>query len=222
MKRNEQEWNGCMLSSESIRARSIQVVKGLGLIPPDQLPLSNERKIEKSSAEVANRLACLNAVVAVCFGCPPWIARAWIGNNQLEGSLTGGERSFLDCESPDESSCQQNELLLESIWALLWALGHVPTLDYGQYCGENLKSLAPQVGDKNQSAIEFSKEAELRCPEDIIQAEDLAYCLDWFAKQAERSGKSDLPVRAYVIRKRRHALSWILSKEAWDDVALDT
>ncbi|EGF26984.1 hypothetical protein RBWH47_04023 [Rhodopirellula baltica WH47] len=46
--------------------------------------------------------------------------------------------------------------------------------------------------------------------------------LDWFAFQAERSGQDAFSVRAYVIPKRRHALSWILSKEAWGDVTLDT
>ena len=95
-------------------------------------------------------------------------------------------------------------------------------MDFSSYCGENLKSLAPKVGDKNQEALSFISNAKLRSVDEIMQAEDLAYCLDWFAKKAELTGETVLPVRAYVVRKRRHALSWLFSKQSWDEVSLDT
>lgn len=213
-----------MIEPQQIRIDSLRRVSELGLTPPEHLPLNEDLFLKKTAEAAARRLAVLNAVVAVCFGCPQWIAQKWLSNNDLFSLLTEKERTFIYGAEPTSAAIDRFELSIEAVWALLWALNRVPFLDPKSYCGDNLKELAPKVGDENRSAKEFASAANFRSEVQIVREADYHYCLDWFARKAELKGESvGLPVRAYVIRKRRHALSWLVSRESdWDEVPTDT
>ncbi len=76
---------------------------------------------------------------------------------------------------------------------------------------------------QSQSSTDFRKKANPRPLEQIVMACDLAYFLHWAIRQAELSGKQPpANLKPYVIVERRRALEWLLSKEAWDEVPLDT
>ncbi len=195
----------------------------MGLRVPEHLPLSDVPVLYKSSYDVGCRISALTAVVSVCFGCPINVANIWVDNNELKDHLTSDELKFINNNRPKKRDIGNNELYLESIWALLWSVALFEELDFTEYCGNNLKELSPGVGDKNTSALDFNKKCKIRSVEEIFKMEDLAYNLDWCAVEAIKSDKScGLSVRAYVIRKRRHALSWLLSPDSWDSVPLDT
>ena len=213
-----------IIKPEQIRRDSLQKISELGLKPPEHLPLNDDLVLIKNSEAAGQRLSILNAVVSVCFGCPQWIAKQWLSNNNLVELLTAKERDFIYGTEPTSATISSFELSIESIWALLWALGQIPTLNHNSYCGDNLKELAPRVGDKNYSAKDFVAAASLRSEFEIACEADYLYCLDWFARKSEMNGQPvGLRVRAYVIRKRRHALSWLLSSDPnWDEVPLDT
>jgi hypothetical protein len=52
---------------------------------------------------------------------------------------------------------------------------------------------------------------------------DAAYCLHWGINQAGLDGIEPNPGLSYVvIAERRRALEWILNKENWDEITLDT
>lgn len=213
-----------MIKPEHIRRDSLRKILELGLKPPEHLPMNDDLVLKVTSEAACQRLSILNAVVSLCFGCPQWIIKQWLSNNDLVELLTAKERDFIYGAEPTSATISNFELSIEAVWALLWALGQIPALNHNSYCGDNLKELAPRVGDKNHSAKEFVASASLRSEMEIAREADYLYCLDWFARKSELNGQLvGLRVRAYVIRKRRHALSWLLSSNSnWDEVPLDT
>jgi hypothetical protein len=75
----------------------------------------------------------------------------------------------------------------------------------------------------SQSSGDFRKKAHPRPLEQVVAACDLAYYLHWAIRQAELSGKQPPGnLKSYVVVERRRALEWLLSKEDWDEVPLDT
>lgn len=216
------------MSSAQVRQISIQFVLSLGFPkPPEALPLSEAIGYEKSISSIIERCACLTAVVACCFGFEGQRALMWLKKNNADQSLTEDEQRFLGFGADSDADLKERlkgklEIRIEALWSLCWALDLINQLDWEQYCGENLVNLIPDL-EAEESLQFFEKKVSLRDVKEIIQQEDIAYCLDWAIVEA-RAKNLRIPgkLRAYAIRERRHALSWLLSKEKWDDVSLDT
>jgi uncharacterized protein DUF4272 len=111
---------------------------------------------------------------------------------------------------------------IEGIWALTWAIGHIPNLDFAQRCSDDFVLKLPDLKG-NKSAATFREAARLRPVVELIGACDLAYCLHWGIDHAQLN-RQPVPGKdePYVIIERRRALEWLFSDEDWDDVPMDT
>jgi hypothetical protein len=98
----------------------------------------------------------------------------------------------------------------------------VENLDFSRPCPDDFVAIFPRIKE-NQHSYDFRAVAASRSPEDLIAACDLAYCLHWAIVQRSLDGQRAIgKVPPYVIMERRRALEWILSREHWDEVSLDT
>jgi hypothetical protein len=207
-----------------IRKTSItSIAATFGVQIPTHLPLFDRAELARSQNEVGGRICILNAVVAVCFGCPARIARTWISNNGLSKEVTKSELVFLEKQNLSKAEIENFKLFIESAWALAWTVNLTADLTYSYYCGNHFADLLPEVDSKEVNVDAFLQRCRLRPIEELAQAEDIAYCLDWAVVESARSKtKLNLPVRTYVVRKRRQALSWLFCREPWDEVPTDT
>lgn len=146
----------------------------------------------------------------------------WLEKYNADQTLTTDEHFFLTTDPNNKDLVGKLETRVEALWALCWSLKFFSQLDWTQYCGKNLKQLTPNI-ETDEPLSTFENRASLRKIEEIVQQEDVAYCLDWVIVEAKlKKGPTPGKLRSYAIRERRHALTWILSKEKWDDISLDT
>jgi hypothetical protein len=206
----------------AIREKSRRIAKDIGFpVPPIHLPMSEWRPAHRSSDEVVRRLCAISACIAVSFEFDNLRAIQWLRDNDLWNHLCHDEVLYLEGEHKTNRVLENAiQLRIEAMWALCWSVGLTKELDFGDYCGSELKSLVPDIA-RNEATTQLLRRCKLRDVAEIIAAEDLAYCLHWGVVEAQIRGLS-IPIRGYVIIQRRHALSWILSTDDWDEVPLDT
>lgn len=204
---------------KQIRALSVSVAAKAGITIPASLPLPDEGMAVRDATEAVNRLLVLNVVAAVSCGFDRAKALAWLKQEKLDGLLTPAELAFVE---NGVGTPQSFQFKIEAMWALAWALGMVPQLDFWKDCDSRFAASLPNL-KINQSGREWHRRAKIRSTVDLIVACDLAYCLHWAVRQAQLEGKP-LPARLkpYVVEERRRALEWLLSSESWDAVSLDT
>jgi len=209
---------------QSRRSYSSQRAVALGYpAPPSHLPLSEAHAPLRDPQRVVERGACLSAVMSSCFGFNGQTSWRWLHRNHAELQLTDEERKLLATRKPDRSSlARELETRVEALWALSWAIGLVSRLDWAHYCGNQLRELWPDP-TRDEPLTKVRSRAALRHRAVLQAEEDLAYCLHWAVVDAEiRRAPSPGSVRPYVIRERRHALSWLLNTAPWDGVPMDT
>lgn len=200
-----------------IRAASLKKARRLGYATNPELPLLDADLRARPQDQVVRRCLARFVTVAVAYGFDRGAAWRWLEREGLAEDLAPSEREFLEADDGDGPTAG-----VESLWAMCWALGMERTLDFGDYCGDHLVELFPDI---KQDAIAgpFVARSRLRKVKELAQALDLAYCVHWSLVEASlRGGRLPGPVEPYVVIERRHALEWILGEDDWDDVSLDT
>jgi hypothetical protein len=133
--------------------------------------------------------------------------------------LTSGEIRFLH-QSDDDSEVFQ--VRVETLCAFAWSLGFIDTLNFDVPAPNHLVTLFLDFRLLD-SADRFKRGAQIRSNEEFLSACDAAYCPHWAINQAALDGKKP-PKRLprLVVVERRRALAWIIGKDDWEDIALDT
>lgn len=202
-----------------IRGESIEAAKRLGVDVPATLPLLDAGLEMRSTGETTSRILAMNAVVATAYGFDKAKAIAWLNQETLTDSVSEQEKRFVfeGAGQPDRFKVQ-----VEGMWALAWAMGIANELNFAKDCDNRFVTMLPNL-KQSQSSADFRKKANPRPLEQVVAACDLAYCLHWAIRQSELTGKRPPGnLKPYVVVERRRALEWLLSKEAWDEVPLDT
>jgi hypothetical protein len=208
----------------AVKQRSEETARRLGYPTLDSLPLiwgKDEPLPQMRSTEaVADRTLALGVVIASTFGLPLERARELVNRERLEASLAATEREYV---AGREELGTELQVRIEALWALVWALGLVPDLDFTDYCGDNLVRLLPDL-KVGEPLGPFRQRTDLRPVEEILEAADLAFRLHWAVADAALHGREPPgKVMPYVVVERRHALDWIFDPEAdWDEMSLDT
>jgi hypothetical protein len=206
------------MDPSSIRAKSSLDSAELGITVPASLPLIDSDLELRHLETVIDRILVLHCVAAVAAGFDRRRIRAWLAQEGILGALTAEEERVV---AGDVNKRNSIKLLVESIWALAWAIGFVDDLDFSSYCAPTLVTLLPDLKTGERSA-EFRRKAHLRTCEEVAEVLDLAYCLHWGIRQSSIDrNPSPLPVDDYVITERRRALEWLLSNAEWGEVLLD-
>lgn len=204
---------------KQIREQSIYTAKQLGVEVLPTLPLLDAGLEMRSADEAVSRILAMNALAAIAYGFDKEKVIAWLNQEALTDLLSVQEKNFIfeGIGQPDRFKVQ-----VESMWALAWAIRISNELNFAKDCDNRFVTMLPNL-KQSQSSANFRKKANLRPLEQVVAACDLAYCLHWAIRQAELSGKQ-LPanLKHYVVVERRRALEWLLSKDVWDEISLDT
>ncbi|EPS1221448.1 DUF4272 domain-containing protein [Burkholderia cenocepacia] len=73
---------------------------------------------------------------------------------------------------------------------------------------------------RNEESFQwFITGCSLRSRNDLISMLDLAYCLHWCIVDAPAESSN---IHLHVVAERRRALEWMLSKDDWEAISLDT
>jgi hypothetical protein len=164
--------------------------------------------------------------------------RQLIDQLELWDNVSPKELSFLNERTPAPELCRKMQWRLESIWALLWALGDIEHLEWPRSMCDVprlAKLLKPRENDR-----QFIAQAKLRSGAEILDAADLIMRINWAIRQSwinhepipedlDGSGSAKrLPVRECaavgVVEERHHALNWLIGfdRAPWDTVDTPT
>lgn len=215
----------------AVRADSQQQLQRLGLpLPPPQFPLvweSGDKVALRPTAELEERTAVLNVVLARCHGMPQQAAMSWLLSARLLEALTRPEWQFVIADRGDRRSLV---LHLEAIHGLTWLLGVVPQLDPLEPAPEGLAEALPDL--RKAETMGGWRSRTLVAPRDAAAAAamlDLYYCLDWAYLEAERN-RARLPgvTDSHAIGQRRWALEWAVvfagpyhdGSRGWEEIDL--
>ena len=210
-----------MIDYMEVRIRSLAITQKLGYDVNKELPILDVSNVHRAKTEIALRICALHSIVACSYGFPVSSARAWVDQENLCDFLTDDEKRIISVRS-DKSICEQFRVKVEAIWALAWAVHLVPILDFTCPCDNSLAKLLPNLKTLEPTDNIISV-AQLRDSKEVIQHCDLAYCLHWAIVEMKMNNQmppNQIPI--HIIEQRRHALEWVLSKENWDDIYLDT
>jgi len=202
-----------------IRDESIQVARRNGVAVPATLPLLDAGLGMRSADETVSRILAMNAVAATAYGFDKMKAISWLNQEAVTDWLSEQEKRFL-FEGAGQSD--RFKVQVEGMWALAWAMGIASELNFAKDCDNRFVMMLPNL-KQSQRTADFRKKASPRPLEQVIAACDLAYCFHWSIRQSEISGnRPPGNLKPYVVVERRRALEWLLSKEAWDEITLDT
>lgn len=194
----------------------------------------------QSAQDVAKRALVLWAVELRAEGIPQSEAIELIEKLDLWDSVSAEETAFLRNPDPDPEESKQLVWRLESIWVLLWSLGHVDELEWPSgMCDVSklVKVMKPLESDPN-----FISNAKLRDKKEILDAQDLTMRIHWAVRDAFLGGQtlvpkgldwsnreSMVPIESSpavgVVEQRHYVLNWIvryLDPKDWDSVDTPT
>lgn len=204
-----------------IRETNLKAAKGLGYPVNERLPILDEVEQLRSLSDAAERLLCLNAVVACSCGFPKDKAIKWLTREGLVEQLAQSEKDYLHSSFNGVSNAQK-QWQVESIWALAWCVGCHDDLDFADSCSDRLIEMLPNLA-RDEKTEAFRRGLKLRDKSEVVTKTDLAYCLHWAVRNAEINGqRTPGKVPGNVVAERRRALEWMIGQDDWDEVTLDT
>lgn len=203
----------------NIRSKSLVAAEQLGCSINPDLPLP-EYKITRSLGEIAERIFCLDVVLAVSYGFDRKLASKWIESENLANSFTKKELVLLNGEAKD--FLIDFQIQADSLFCLLWAAGLIEKMQLSEQLRSDLVSFVPDLRIL-ESSKPYLLKMKKRSENEIFEKTDLAYNLHWAITHARLNGKPiPKPLNQITVIERRRALEWICSDCNWDEVPLDT
>lgn len=162
----------------------------------------------------------------------------FLDRTMVEPWFTGEERRFLNQDTPDPTEAADLVWRLESMWVLVWALGHLPRLSWvDQMCDTRqlMEIVVPASTDST-----FVNHAKLRSKSEILDARELAMRQHWAIRDAylnQRQIPANLDwknptemipaapsMAGRLVEERHHCLNWLIrfGNTDWDNVDTPT
>ena len=205
----------------SAREQSARVLADLGLPTPAMLPLLDDFTL-RPTEEILRRVGVLSALAAVAYGCPAEAALEWVRSSDLLKDLLPAELAYFDHGVHRPSDPEAS--LPEAIFGLAWALQlSAAPLDFRTAAPDDLIHAVPHPPPGARDWRPFVMSARPRPAAQVGRMLDLYYCLHWAAVEAGlRGDPGGSGAEWSAVVERRRALEWLVSADAWDEVALDT
>lgn len=178
----------------------------------------------RTPREVARRCVVLYAVIAAGHGEDRPQLREWLQTSGLLCSASPEEKALLECAAPTDQQKVNATWRVEALAPLLWALKKLPDQQPPvELCDTQAlrAALPPLLGPIDQ----WVHAAQLRNADEIYEANEAIYNINWSVRDAQIFGKS-IPNGYHpgIVQERHHALNWLIGYENqdWDEVATDT
>lgn len=203
---------------KAIRAKSHAEAMRLGYSINPALPLLATPIVLRPVGEIGTRMLCLHAISAVAHNFPRPKVLKWLRDEQLMQSLAPSEAVFLE-QGGDIAAMQCR---VDALFALAWATQIEEGLNFAMECPQTLARGLPNL-EAGGSASAFRQKISPRSDDEIVAMADLAYCLHWSIRDAVlRKQRPPGRLHPIYIIERRRAFEWLMAKDAWDEVNLDT
>lgn len=215
------------------RLQSISTCLEAGFKPAKSLPTEFDRQL-RPTIEIAKRLHAIKVLVLWLMvpeeHLPTEIILNFININNLKDFMTEDEIVILDAARDDEDLRNMIGWKFENTWPLAWFFGYeTPEISGEMMSGERMQDiLVNHTCGLDTPLEEWIKERTTITEKELIQKEDLFYCLHNAVRSAQLGGNTvpegfNPMANGGVIHERRHALTWMLSKEiSWEDTDLST
>src|SRR5215475_4644439 len=213
-----------MTDPEKRKKRSEELLKTQGIpINPSLPPIeSEEETVPRSAQDIAKRAVGLCAVALRGEGLKQQEIIDLLKGKDVWAFVTPEEKKFLLKKRPARQETINFKWRYESLWVLLWALGHVQDLGAPtSIC--DVQSTVRTVLDSPSE--DFIHRAKSRPISEILDEADLIYRYDWAVVDARIKGE-DPPgnLDPGVVYERHYALNWLIGHmdQEWDEVTTDT
>ena len=216
-----------------LRLENVTICLNAGFIPSPSLPTQLERQL-RPNEEIAKRHNAIKAIVLWLMVAEEDLADEqilnFVSSNGLDLFLTDNEKQILTAPRNDEELRNTIGWKFENAWPLAWYFGYTaPDISGQMITGEQMQEiLFKYTCPLDKKIEEWLETKETPSEEDLRKKEDLFYCLHNAVRSAQMGGQTVPPgfdprSNGGVIHERRHALTWMLSKEmAWDETDLST
>ncbi len=223
----------CERSHAEMRRRGAPVYGGV-LVVDDE----DEAEV-RAPRDVALRVLAMWAAAMRAEGAPAEHVHGLLDRAGAWEAASPQEEAFLREEAPPPERCGPFVWRLEAIEPLLWALGHLPALDWpAGFC-----DVPRQIGIIRPFEAEprrFIEGARLRPVSELLDAQDLVLRQHWAIRTCYLNGEAipadldwtgaavRMPVRGApetgAVAERHRALNWLLyfNGADWDDVDTPT
>lgn len=186
---------------------------------------SEQETTIRAAKEIAQRVTVLAITNLVAFNSiESKEAIEYLKEFHIWDYVTAGEKDFLD--NPTAERKNHETWKCEDIWVLLWALKKVDKLGWpNEPC--NLSDIPPEnypvAQNKNPNQF-IDSITDLRSKEEILDAADLYYRLDWACVDARINNKEITEVHPGIVYERHYALNWLINYmgQDWDHISCDT
>lgn len=217
-----------------LRLNNITICLDAGFKPASSLPTEFERQI-RPTIEIAQRLNAIKALIL-------WLMvpeenlesdkiQNFIDQNDLMDFMNEEEKEILKVPRDDEQARNSIGWKFENAWPLAWYFGYKePEITGQMMSGEQMQEILKDFSCPIDGNIEdWIKDKPTLSEEELIQKEDLFYCIHNAVRSAQFGGGNTVPNgfdpmgNGGVIHERRHSLTWMLSKGiAWKETDLST
>jgi hypothetical protein len=208
-----------------LKTSVIQRLKKLGVPTNPHLPPIEETAFREAS-DVAKRINILGIFIAISDDQKsiPFF-KELIGEQRMEGELTGIEEAVLRAESLTDQQEIEFSWYKESLYALSWCLAifdeMTPPLNESTLL-KIYEYLPPEVNLNS-----FVSSAHFREKATILEETEYYYGVHWAIRHPESWGllqrRKLKKLNLSVVRERRRALEWVINKSlSWDEISLDT
>ena len=215
------------------RLQNIQICLEAGFRPASSLPTEFERKL-RPSIEIAKRLNAIKALVLWLMVPEEHLESerilSFVTNNELQNFMDEEEREILTLSRGDEDARNAIGWKFENAWSLAWFFGYKePEISGEMMSGEQMQEILIEFTCPLENSVEnWLNNLNTTSEEEVIQKEDLFYCLHNAVRSAQLGGSTvptsfDPMVNGGVIHERRHSLTWMLQKGIdWNETDLST
>lgn len=216
-----------------LRRKNLDICFNAGFKPTISLPTELGRQL-RPAIEIAQRLHAIKALVLWLMvpeeSLPKHHILSFIENNNLEDFMTQDEIAILDLPRDDVQGRNAIGWKFENAWPLAWYFGYrEPEITGEMMSGELMQDILSNYTCKLDGIIvEWLKEKTIVSEEELMQKEDLFYCLHNAVRSAQL-GSDTVPSgfdpmgNGGVIHERRHSLTYMVSKNtSWEDTDLST
>ncbi|WP_405409786.1 DUF4272 domain-containing protein [Maribacter sp. Asnod1-A12] len=216
-----------------LRRENLDICFNGGFKPTISLPTDLGRQL-RPSIEIANRLHAIKVLVLWLMvpeeNLPKEHILSFIENNKLQDFMTQEEKEILSVQRNDEQARNAIGWKFENAWPLAWYFGYKePEISGQMMAGDQMQDILSNYTCKLDNSInDWVKDKETISKEELMQKEDLFYCVHNAVRSAQLGSDSvpsgfDPMGNGGVIHERRHSLTYMVSKgTSWEDTDLST